>query len=82
MTLVDTKKMFKMARRGGYAIGAFNVNKINYEHWLTSQEFSIENRMTTRLAVQKDCVKEYLIVGEKHLTSRRHLAKRDIVSLW
>ena len=28
MALVDTKKMFEMALRGGYAIGAFNVNNM------------------------------------------------------
>jgi len=28
MALVDTKKMFKMAYKGGYAIGAFNVNNM------------------------------------------------------
>jgi len=28
MALVDTKKMFKMALKGGYAIGAFNVNNM------------------------------------------------------
>jgi len=26
MPLVDTKKMFEMAYKNGYAIGAFNVN--------------------------------------------------------
>jgi len=28
MALVDTKKMFAMAQKGGYAIGAFNVNNM------------------------------------------------------
>ena len=28
MALVDTKKMFKMAYKNGYAIGAFNVNNM------------------------------------------------------
>ncbi|MHC4573603.1 MAG: class II fructose-1,6-bisphosphate aldolase [Planctomycetota bacterium] len=28
MALVDTKKMFTMAQKGGYAIGAFNVNNM------------------------------------------------------
>ncbi len=28
MPLVDTKKMFEMAYKNGYAIGAFNVNNM------------------------------------------------------
>jgi len=28
MALVSTEKMFKMAYKGGYAIGAFNVNNM------------------------------------------------------
>ena len=28
MALVGTEKMFKMAYKGGYAIGAFNVNNM------------------------------------------------------
>src|SRR4030043_1603698 len=28
MALVDTKKMFKMAYKNGYAVGAFNVNNM------------------------------------------------------
>lgn len=28
MSLVDTKKMFEMAYKGGYAIGAFNINNM------------------------------------------------------
>ena len=28
MALVDTKKMFEMAYKNGYAVGAFNVNNM------------------------------------------------------
>jgi len=36
MTLVGTKKMFEMAQRGGYAIGAFNVNNMEITQGIIS----------------------------------------------
>ena len=36
MALVDTKKMFKMALKGGYAIGAFNVNNMEITQGIIS----------------------------------------------
>jgi len=36
MALVDTKKMFKMAYKGGYAIGAFNVNNMELTQGIIS----------------------------------------------
>ena len=32
MPLVTTKEMFEKAYNGGYAVGAFNVNKIGRAH--------------------------------------------------
>jgi fructose-bisphosphate aldolase class II len=36
MALVDTKKMFKMAYKNGYAIGAFNVNNMEITQGIIS----------------------------------------------
>lgn len=36
MSLVDTKKMFEMAYKGGYAIGAFNVNNMEITQGIIS----------------------------------------------
>lgn len=36
MALVDTRKMFKMAYKGGYAIGAFNVNNMELTQGIIS----------------------------------------------
>jgi fructose-bisphosphate aldolase class II len=36
MALVNTKKMFKMALKGGYAIGAFNVNNMEITQGIVS----------------------------------------------
>ena len=36
MALVSTKKMFKMAYKGGYAIGAFNVNNMEITQGIVS----------------------------------------------
>ena len=36
MALVNTKKMFEMAKRGGYAIGAFNVNNMEITQGIVS----------------------------------------------
>ena len=36
MALVDTKKMFKMAYKGGYAVGAFNVNNMELTQGIIS----------------------------------------------
>jgi fructose-bisphosphate aldolase class II len=36
MALVDTKKMFKMALKGGYAVGAFNVNNMEITQGIIS----------------------------------------------
>lgn len=36
MALVDTKKMFEMAYKGGYAVGAFNVNNMEITQGIVS----------------------------------------------
>ena len=36
MALVDSKKMFKMAYKNGYAIGAFNVNNMEITQGIIS----------------------------------------------
>ncbi|MHC4265833.1 MAG: class II fructose-bisphosphate aldolase, partial [Planctomycetota bacterium] len=36
MALVGTKKMFEMAYKGGYAVGAFNVNNMEITQGIVS----------------------------------------------